>query len=55
MRMYNKEEVKYIVEEFLADYFSFESVSLNSGSIVALRRICSGYGTEVENIVENED
>ena len=55
MKMYNQNEVKCIVEEFLADYFNFESISLSSGSIVALRRICSGYGIEVENIVENKD
>jgi hypothetical protein len=53
MKMYSKRDVIYIVEEFLAKHFNFDSVSLNTDSIIELKMICENYGIEVENISEN--
>ena len=55
MRMYNSEEVKNIVEEFLAEYLNLDSVSLTTDSIAKLINICCTYGVEVENMEKNND
>ena len=51
--MYSEEDVRYIVELFLADHFNFAFVDLNETSIERLKAICLPYGIEVENIVKN--
>ena len=53
MKMYSGEDVRYIVELFLAQHFNFASVDLNEDSVEKLQEICELYGIEVENIVEN--
>lgn len=53
MKMYSGEDVRYIVEIFLAQHFNFASVDLNEDSVEKLQEICELYGIEVENIVEN--
>ena len=55
MKMYSNEDIENIVEDFLAEYLNLAYVEINKGSLVTLRKICSGYGTEVENIAENKD
>ena len=52
MKMYSGRDVEYIVENFLAKHFGFDSISLNTSSIIELKMICEDYGIEVENIVE---
>lgn len=52
MKMYSRRDVIYIVEEFLAKHFNFDSVSLNTDSSIKLKMICDNYGIEVENIAE---
>lgn len=53
MKMYSGEDVRYIVELFLAQHFNFASVDLNEDSVEKLQEICELYGIEVEGIVEN--
>lgn len=53
MKMYSEEDVRYIIELFLADHFNFAFVDLNETSIERLKEICEPYGIEVENIVKN--
>lgn len=53
MKMYSGEDVRYIVELFLAHHFNFASVDLNEDSVEKLQEICELYGIEVEGIVEN--
>ena len=55
MKLYSKREVRYIVENFLAEYLNLDSVSLKDSSVEDLDYICNNYGIEVENIVENND
>lgn len=52
MWMYSKKDVQYIVEEFLSEHFNFGDIYLNEDSVKKLKKICSGYGIEVENIEE---
>lgn len=52
MQMYSRRDVIYIVEEFLAKHFNFDSISLNTDSVMELKTICENYGVEVENIFE---
>lgn len=52
MKMYSGRDVMYIVQEFLADHFHLDSVSLKADSIIKLKEILDYYGIEVENIVE---
>lgn len=52
MKMYSGKEVRYILEDFLAEYFNFYSISLNADSIMKLKDILDNYGIEVENIQE---
>lgn len=53
MKMYSGEDVRYIVELFLAQHFNFDSVDLNEDSVEKLQEICEFYGIEVESIVVN--
>lgn len=55
MRLYSREEIVYIVEDFLAKYLNLGTVYLKDNSVEDLDYICNNYGTEVENIVENND
>ena len=50
MMMYDKEDVRYIVEEFLARYLNLDSLSLSSHLVYELYEILNRYGIEVENI-----
>ena len=50
MMMYDKEDVRYIVEEFLARYLNLDSLSLNGHLVYELYEILNRYGIEVENI-----
>lgn len=52
MMMYSKRDVKYIVEDFLAQYFQFSSVTLDERLEDMLEEACNGYGTDVENMEE---
>lgn len=53
MKMYSVKDVKYIVQDFLAQHFNFAFVDLNTDSLELIEEICESYGIEVENIVEN--
>lgn len=55
MKMYSGSEVRYIIEEFLAEHFNLDSLSLKADSIMKLRDILDNYGIEVENIQKNND
>lgn len=55
MWMCSRNEVKWIVEEFLAKYLNLNSVILTNELDDMLDDICFKYGMEVENIEENED
>lgn len=50
MMMYDSIDVKNIVEEFLAEYFDFYSVTLSASHSYKLDEIMDRYGIEVENI-----
>lgn len=52
MWMYSKQDIKNIVEDFLAEHFNFGAVYLNEESAEELEEICHNYGIEVESIVE---
>ena len=52
MKMYSGRDVRYIVQDFLANHFNFDFVSLSEESIEELENICGSYGIEVENIIE---
>lgn len=54
MRMYDKREVKYIVEAYLSELFGFASLTLDDTSEDKLDAICSFYGTEVSTMSENK-
>lgn len=53
MRMYSEKDIRYIMQDFLAQHFNFDYVELNTDSLELLGEICESYGIEVENIVEN--
>ncbi len=53
MKLYSSNDVRCIVELFLAKHFNFSDVSLRQDSIRELEDICEFYGIEVGNIVEN--
>lgn len=53
MKMYSGNDVRNIIELFLAQHFNFAFVDLNEDSIEKLQEICEPFATEVENIVEN--
>ena len=53
MKMYSGEEIRSIVEIFLAQHFNFAWVDLNEDSIRELEEICEPYGIEVKNIQKN--
>lgn len=55
MKLYDEAEIRYIVEEFLADYLHLDSVILTQKSIVKIEEICNRCGIEVENITENNN
>lgn len=52
MKMYSGNDVRHIVELFLAQHFNFSNVDLHVDSVRELEEICEPYGIEVENIVE---
>lgn len=52
MKMYSRNDIRHIVELFLAQHFNFAFVDLNEDSVEKLQQICEPYGIEVENIVE---
>ena len=47
MKMFGDNEIKSIVEEFLAKHFNFENVRLDKRSIFELKVICEDYGFEI--------
>ena len=53
MKMHSGNDVRNIIELFLAQHFNFAFVDLNEDSIEKLQEICEPFATEVENIVEN--
>lgn len=52
MKMYSERDIKYIMQDYLAQHFNFGYVELNTDSLELLEEICEPYGIEVENIVE---
>ena len=55
MWMYSRNEVRWIVEEFLAKYLNLNSITLTNELDNMLDDVCFEYGMEVENIEENEE
>ena len=53
MKMYSNNDVRYIVELFLAQHFGFSDGSLRQDSIRELEEICEPYGIEIPNISGN--
>lgn len=43
----------FIVEEFLAEHFHLDSVTLNRDSIMKLEELIKDYGTEIDFIKSN--
>lgn len=54
MKMYSGNDVRCIIELFLARHFNVADVSLHQDSVRELEEICEPYGTEVENIFKND-
>ena len=54
MKIYSEENVKYIVEEFLARLFKLDIAMLDENSIMELKEICDGYGLDVSSICEDK-
>lgn len=55
MIMYSKKDVQYILEDFLAQYFQFSSVSLDERLECLFEEACRGYGVNIENIAEQSN
>ncbi len=53
MKLYSLSDVRYIVQDYLAQHFNFDRVDLKIDSLEILEEICEPYGIEEENIVEN--
>ena len=53
MKLYDEAEIRYIVEEFLADYLNVDSVILKQKAIVKLDEICDRCGVEFKDIKKN--
>ena len=53
MKLYSTDDVKDIVEEFLAEHFNFDYICLNADSIAKIKEIMEHYGIEADNIEEN--
>lgn len=48
-----KSDVVFIVEEFLAEHFHFDHVSLNHDSIMKIEELMKEYGREIDFIKSN--
>jgi hypothetical protein len=53
MKLYSGTEVKYIVEDFLAEHLNLDSINLKASSVMKLKEICDAYGIEVDEVDEN--
>ena len=48
-----KSDVVFIVEEFLAEHFHFDHVSLNRDSVIKIEELIKEYGKEIDFIKSN--
>lgn len=48
-----KSDIVFIVEEFLAEHFHLDSVSLNRDSVMKLEELVKEYGKEIDFIKSN--